>query len=125
MNGVNPCYTLSDSKDFAEALKKLNFSVTFSMKIDETAMCSSHVAATPHQLESWGDFEFINGEYSLTQPTIKPLFDTKQFEDCLLSWSDSESSFYDEIKENWKNNILDSSKKMELFFTRWSLFFKK
>ena len=81
------------------------------MKIDETAMCSSHVAATPHQLESWGDFEFINGEYSLTQPTIKPLFDTKQFEDCLLSWSDSENSFYDEIKENWKNNILDSSKK--------------
>ena len=111
MSGVNPCYTLSDSKDFAEALKKLNFSVTFSMKIDETAMCSSHVAATPHQLESWGDFEFINGEYSLTQPTIKPLFDTKQFEDCLLSWSDSKSSFYDEIKENWKNNILDSSKK--------------
>ena len=111
MNGVNPCYTLSDSNAFSEALKKLNFSVSFSMKIDETSNFCSHHAATPHQLESWGDFEFINGEYSLTQPTIKPLFDTKQLEDCLLNWSDSENSFYDRIKDNWKNNILDSSTK--------------
>ena len=111
MNGVNPCYTLSDSNAFSEALKKLNFSVSFSMKIDETSNFCSHQAATPHQLESWGDFEFINGEYSLTQPTIKPLFDTKQLEDCLLNWSDSENSFYDRIKDNWKNNILDSSTK--------------
>ena len=78
------------------------------MKIDETAIFSTHLAATHHQLESWGDYEFINGEYSLAQPTIKPLFDTKQFEDCLLSWSNSEMSFYDKIKDNWKNNILDS-----------------
>jgi len=111
MSGVNPCYTLSNSNDFIEALKKLNFSVTFSMKINETAMYSSHVAATPHQLESWGDFEFINGEYSLTQPTIKPLFDTKQFEECILNWSDSNTSLYDKIKDNWKNNILVSSNK--------------
>ncbi len=109
MNGVNPCYTLSNSNAFSEALKKLNFSVSFSMKIDETANFCSHLAATPHQLESWGDFEFINGEFSLTQPTIKPLFDTKQLEDCLLNWLDSENSFYDRIKDNWKNNILDSS----------------
>ena len=109
MNGVNPCYTLSGSYSFTEALKKLNFSVSFSMKIDETANFCSHLAATPHQLESWGDFEFINGEFSLTQPTIKPLFDTKQLEDCLLNWLDSENSFYDRIKDNWKNNILDSS----------------
>jgi len=108
MKGVNPCYTLSNSKAFSEALKKLNFSVSFTMKIDETATFSTHHAATHHQLESWGDYEFINGEYSLAQPTIKPLFDTKQFEDCLLIWSDSESSFYDKIKDNWKNNILDS-----------------
>ena len=108
MKGVNPCYTLSNSKAFSEALKKLNFSVSFTMKIDETAIFSTHLAATHHQLESWGDYEFINGEYSLAQPTIKPLFDTKQFEDCLLSWSNSEMSFYDKIKDNWKNNILDS-----------------
>ena len=109
MNGVNPCYTLSNSNAFSEALKKLNFSVSFSMKIDETANFCSHLAATPHQLESWGDFEFINGEFSLTQPTIRPLFDTRQLEDCLLNWSGSENSFYDRIKDNWKNNILDSS----------------
>ena len=56
MSGVNPCYTLSDSKDFPEALKKLNFSVTFSMKIDETAISSSHVAATPTSTRIVGRF---------------------------------------------------------------------
>ena len=60
-------------------------------------------------LESWGDFEFISGEYSLCQPTIKPLFDTKQFEDCLLAWLGSDKSFYDQIKDNWNNNILNST----------------
>ena len=44
------------------------------MKMDETSAGSKYVAACPHYLESWGDFEFINGEYSLCQPTIKPLF---------------------------------------------------
>ena len=111
MSGVNPCYTLPNSEEFSKALKKLNFSISFSMKIDETSKNSSHLAASPHQLESWGDFEFINGEYSLTQPTIKPLFDTKQFEDCILSWSNNEKSFYDLIKENWQNNILNSTVK--------------
>ena len=76
------------------------------MKMDETSSVSKYVAACPHYLESWGDFEFINGEYSLCQPTIKPLFDTRQFEECLMKWSGSKNSYYDEIRTNWESNIL-------------------
>ena len=86
-------------------VNKLEFSLCFSMKEDETAMNSKYIAATPHYLESWGDYEFKSGDYYLSQPTIKPLFDTNQFQDILLVLSDSENSFYDEIKNNWRTNI--------------------
>ena len=111
MSGVNPAYTLPNPKSFNDALRKLDFSVIFSMKMDETTSLCKYVSASSHYLESWGDFQFVNGEYSICQPTIKNLFDTKQFEECLLSWSGNENSFYDEIKSNWSNNILLSNTK--------------
>ena len=109
MCGVNPAYTLANSDDFISGIKKANFSVCFSMKNDETAIESKWVAAAPHYFESWGDNEMVSGNYSLTQPTIRPLFNTMQFQDCLLKWMGSDSSFYDFIKNNWENNILNNT----------------
>jgi len=45
----------------------------------------------------------------LVQPTIKPLFDTLQFQDVLLNWLGSSNSFYDELKSNWNVSILKGS----------------
>ena len=107
--GVNPAYTLSNSKAFLEGIKKASLSVCFSLKNDETAQASQWVAATPHYLESWGDTEFSTGNYSLTQPTIRPLFNTRQFQESLLKWSGSDRSYYDTIKSNWNDTILNGS----------------
>jgi molybdopterin-containing oxidoreductase family iron-sulfur binding subunit len=38
------------------------------------------------------------GTYSLTQPTIRPLFNTKQFQDVLLYLNGNPGTFYDYIK---------------------------
>jgi molybdopterin-containing oxidoreductase family iron-sulfur binding subunit len=56
--GVNPALTLADGAAFAEGLKKLDLSVAFSLKEDETALASQYLAAVPHYLEAWGDYEF-------------------------------------------------------------------
>jgi MoCo/4Fe-4S cofactor protein with predicted Tat translocation signal len=98
MNGVNPVYTLANSADFVEGLKKIKLSVSFSMKEDETASLTTIAAAAPHYLESWGDVTIAKGYYSLTQPTIRPLFKTRQFQDALLKWSGSSQDFYDYLK---------------------------
>ncbi|MFL9843123.1 TAT-variant-translocated molybdopterin oxidoreductase [Flavobacterium rhizosphaerae] len=98
MSGVNPVYTLPNSDEFAEALKKVKLSVAFSMKEDETASKTTVAAAAPHYLESWGDVTIAKGYYSVTQPTIRPLFDTKQVQDALLSWSGNPQSYYDFLK---------------------------
>ena len=98
MSGVNPAYTLANSSEFTSALKKVSLSVSFSMKEDETAAISTIAAAAPHYLESWNDVSIVRGSYGITQPTIRPLFDTKQFQDVLLVVNGNTGSFYDYIK---------------------------
>ena len=100
MSGVNPVYTLADSKSFVEGLKKVKTSVAFSLKEDETAALTTIAAPAPHYLESWGDLSLTKGTYSVTQPTIRPLFDTKQFQDTLLSLNGAGGTFYDYLKAN-------------------------
>ena len=106
MSGVNPIYTLSNASDFAEGLKKVEISIAFSMKADETALQTQYIAAAPHYLESWGDVEIKKGHYALTQPTIRPLFDTRQFQDALLVWTGNNISYHDYIKDSWNSSVL-------------------
>ncbi|HCY80746.1 MAG TPA: quinol:cytochrome C oxidoreductase, partial [Xanthomarina gelatinilytica] len=109
MSGVNPLYTLPNAADFAEGLAQTELSVTFSMKADETSTQTQYIAAAPHYLESWGDVELKKGHFALIQPTIRPLFDTKQFQDALLNWTGTTMSYHDYIKQTWNENILGGS----------------
>jgi MoCo/4Fe-4S cofactor protein with predicted Tat translocation signal len=101
MSGVNPVYTLADGKAFAEGLKKAKLSVAISLKEDETASLTNIAAPSPHYLESWGDVQIIKGTYGLTQPTIRPLFNSRQLQDNLLVWNGSDKTYYDYLKESW------------------------
>ena len=107
--GVDPVYSFPNSEAFAEAYANLDLSVAFSFKEDATASLSQLVAATPHYLESWGDTQIKKGSFGLMQPTIRPLFDTRQFQDCLLKLTGNTNKYYDYIKETWTNSILGSS----------------
>ncbi|MBC3756868.1 TAT-variant-translocated molybdopterin oxidoreductase [Hyunsoonleella sp. SJ7] len=109
MSGVNPAYTLPNSADFLEGLGKTKLSVAFSLKEDETATACDYIAAAPHYLESWGDVELKKGHFGLTQPTIRPLFDTRQFQEALLKWTGNDSSYHNYIKEAWGTDILGGS----------------
>ncbi len=110
MDGVNPVYSLPNASDFEEGLKQVALSVTFAQNKNETAAVSQYVAAAPHYLESWGDVQMKKGSYSLMQPTIKELFDTRQFQTSLLKWLGSDKTYYDYIKETWNVGVLASAK---------------
>ena len=109
MSGVNPVYSLPNSKDFVEGLKKVSLSASFSLREDETASLTTIAAAAPHYLESWGDVSITKGTYGLTQPTIRPLFNTKQFQDVLLSLNGNAGTFYDYLKVNIASNAPGST----------------
>jgi MoCo/4Fe-4S cofactor protein with predicted Tat translocation signal len=98
MSGVNPVYTLADSTTFVEGLKKVKTSVSLTLKEHETALVSTIAAPVPHYLEAWGDLSLTKGTYSLTQPTIRPLFDTKQLQGVLMSLNGMSGDYYDYLK---------------------------
>jgi molybdopterin-containing oxidoreductase family iron-sulfur binding subunit len=106
MSGVNPVYTLAEGKTFADGLKKAKLSVAIALKEDETASLTTIAAPAPHYLESWGDVEIIKGIYGVTQPTIRPLFNSRQLQDNLLVWNGSDKTYYDYLKDTWTNGIL-------------------
>jgi len=106
ISNLNPVYSLPNGDEFAQALQKVNTSVDFSLKEDETAKLTNIAVALPHYLESWGDINIVKRHYSLMQPTIRPLFDSKQLQDALLSWTDNEISYYDYLKDFWTTSIL-------------------
>lgn len=105
-DGVNPAYSLPNAEEFIAGLDQVDFSVAFAFNNDETAQSSDYVAAASHYLESWGDAEFKKGQYSLMQPAIRELFDTRQFQTALLKWMGVEKTYYEYIKETWNTDIL-------------------
>ena len=109
INNSNPVYTLPNSADFVEGLSKVDLSVSFTTADNETANAVDYALATPHYLESWGTVEMKKGHVSLMQPTIQPLFDTRQFEDCLLKWNGSSQKYYDYIKSSFSGLGADKS----------------
>ena len=109
IDGVNPVYSLPNAADFVEGLGKVALTVSSSFNNDETAQAVGNIAASSHFLESWGDLEMKKGHFSLMQPTIRELFDTRQFQSCLLKWMGSDKTYYDYIKENWSASILNGA----------------
>ena len=111
MAGVNPAYSLPNASDFISGLEKVSVSVACSLRANETASITTHIAPTSHYLESWGDVQIKQGEVSLMQPTIKPLFNTRQFQDSLLAWMGSEQEYYSYLKDTMANAGVSSFNK--------------
>jgi len=106
MNNVNPAYDYADSKGFTEGLKKVGMKVSTADTMDETALLCDYVCPDNNYLESWNDAEPITGFYSIMQPTIRPIFDTRQFQDSLLKWMGATGDFSDYMESQWKNILI-------------------
>ncbi|MDX5326353.1 MAG: TAT-variant-translocated molybdopterin oxidoreductase [Bacteroidota bacterium] len=103
--GVNPNYTLNPSLGYAEAVAKVPVRATFTDRLDESAGLMTYALPLTHFLESWGDAMPTSKTYALSQPTIRPLFNTKQFEEALMVWIGKDGSYYDYLKSYYNQNI--------------------
>ncbi|NJK96362.1 MAG: hypothetical protein HC905_16910, partial [Bacteroidales bacterium] len=74
-----------------------------------TASHVQYICPVHHFLESWNDAEPKSGSYSLAQPTIQHIFNTRHFQENLLKWSGNGQSYYDFIRSNWLTNIYPKS----------------
>lgn len=103
--GANPAYSWFDADKFKAGLKKVKFAVSFSDKNDETTQLVKYVVPDHNFLESWGDAEIKTGYFSLQQPTISPLFKTRQWQDSLLKWSGATTDYLGFLKSYWSAKI--------------------
>ena len=107
---TNPIYTLVNADEFNKGLSKVGLKVSTSLFMDETSSKMDYVCPDNHNLESWGDANPSNGEYTLMQPTINPLFNGRQFQDSLLTWIGSSETYYDVLKNSyssWEEKLHD------------------
>ena len=102
---VNPVYDNPASKNFKTGLEKVKTTVSFSGRLDETTELCKYILPSPHFLERWGDAEAKTGNISMMQPVIAPLFLTRPFEDSLLVWSGSKTSYENYFKQYWTSKL--------------------
>lgn len=115
----NPVYDFAKGAEVAEGLSKVKVSVATNGTMDETASLVQYLAPDHHYLESWNDFNPRYGEYSLSQPVISPLFDTRQAQDSFLVWSDSGVTYYDFLQKNWESSLFGSQSEITGFQEFW------
>ena len=109
VNDCNPVYDHPMGAQLAEAMAKAEMSVSFAQNMNETAENCTYICPDHHYLESWNDAEPKKGYFSLSQPTIKNLFDTRQMQDSLLSWSGSTMTYHDFMIQNWTTGPLSGN----------------
>ena len=109
-SGVNPIYNLERSKDFKSGLENVDTFISCSLYNDETSSLADYLCPLHHNLESWGDANPSLNTYTLMQPTIAPLFNTRQLETNLLSWAGENKDFHKYLKNYWINKGMDWNK---------------
>jgi molybdopterin-containing oxidoreductase family iron-sulfur binding subunit len=106
----NPAYEFNDSKAFTDALSKVKLRVSFADRKDETASLCQVIAPNHHYLESWGDSNPVEGYYTIIQPTINPVYNSRNAEQGLLIWSENPvTDYYQYIQNNWSKSVLAQS----------------
>ncbi|MDB5134852.1 MAG: 4Fe-4S dicluster protein [Mucilaginibacter sp.] len=104
---ANPVYDYHSSSAVKDALKKVRLRLSFSDHNDETASLCNVIAPNHYYLESWGDDQVLEGYYTVVQPTINPVYDTRQAEQSLLVWSDNAvKEYYTYVRNNWDKSLL-------------------
>ena len=103
--GANPVYDHPRGAELTTSLPKVSLSVSFNDRADETSSLFKYICPAPHYLESWNDAEPVAGSYSLTQPTISLIFNTRQAQSSLLKWAGLNSDFHEYLKAYWRKNI--------------------
>jgi MoCo/4Fe-4S cofactor protein with predicted Tat translocation signal len=103
----NPVYDAANAKAFTDALAKVPAKISFSDRADETATLCDAIAINHNYLESWGDANAYEGYYSIVQPTINPVFNSRQAEESLLTWADAPvKDYYQFVRSNWEAKML-------------------
>lgn len=81
---VNPTFTIPASFKIADLFRGIKNVISMSAMPSETEEFANHILNTHNPLECWGDEELVAGFWSMQQPTVRSITNSKQAEDILL-----------------------------------------
>ncbi|NBC25165.1 MAG: 4Fe-4S dicluster domain-containing protein [Bacteroidetes bacterium] len=127
VGNTNPVYSHPRGEEVKKGLQKVNLSISTSILPNETFSACKWAAPEPHFLESWGDAEPQSGHFSFVQPTIAPLFDSRNVIHSLLKWSgletdpeaDDNEVSYQFIRNIWEKKIFPRQNEFMSFRSFW------
>jgi MoCo/4Fe-4S cofactor protein with predicted Tat translocation signal len=126
MDGANPVWDIPNAAQFVAGLERVALKVSFAGTPNETMAACDYVTPTHHFLESWGDAEPKLGHFSLLQPTIAPLFRTRQAEESLLLWAQSETfdpeaeqPYHEYLRAHWQKELFSQQSQFGGFDNFW------
>ncbi|MEP7146591.1 MAG: TAT-variant-translocated molybdopterin oxidoreductase, partial [bacterium] len=121
----NPVFILPGDYGYADSLKNVPLVITMAEGENESADLSNYVLPINSMFESWGDFQTRSNFYSLQQPVIAPLYNTRQKEEILLTWIKGNKDAYNNqmyrqyVMDNWKATIADTGISDSVFMKEW------
>ncbi len=118
----NPVYDHPQGASLAKNLGKVELRISTADRAkSETSSLCTYNCPDSHFLESWNDAEPKKGYFSLGQPTIMTIFNTRQVQQSLLTWAGISTDYLTYIRNFWKENLFKLQNKeseFELFWKR-------
>ena len=106
INDLNIIYNFPELKN---KLNNVKLKIQITDSINETSNYMDFTCPKSHFLESWGDAKPYTGIYTIQQPTINPLFNSRASEQILLKWIGFNDSYYNYLKSFYKSMALSKS----------------
>jgi molybdopterin-containing oxidoreductase family iron-sulfur binding subunit len=113
--GTNPAFSLPGSFGFGSAARKAKLVVSLSTHLDESAQLADIILPSHSGLESWGVQEVGNGTHLLQQPTMAPVFDTKDIGDTLIALVNNAGfETANDVERFWRESLAKGFHKSEV-----------
>jgi molybdopterin-containing oxidoreductase family iron-sulfur binding subunit len=104
--GGNPVYDAPADYKFADAVTKAQFRAYHTLYENETSQLCDWVLPATHTLEEWSDGVAFNGQISMVQPLIAPLYEGRSMAELFASLTGNQRGSYDLVRDYWKRNGL-------------------
>lgn len=115
----NPVYDHPKGAAIAAGLVNPALTLSTSERPNETSTAVTYIAPDHHFLESWNDAEPVKGHFSLGQPAISKIFNTRQAQQSFLVWAGQNADYLDFIKASWRENQFASQSETMDFQMFW------
>ncbi len=112
----DPVFHFPGDLGYADAIKKVPTVISLTESANDSSAAGKYTLPIDHAFESWGDSKTRTGFYSLQQPVIAPIYNTREKEAILLNWiggakTEFKDTIYHEyLQKNWEENIFPTVK---------------